>query len=294
MHVLIVGATGYVGGHLARRLLGRGHRVTGTARTPRAAARLRAAGVETVRGDAHDARSLVAAAGTTDAVVYAAAARSFDADHDAVDTLLRAAGRSGRTVLFTSGSAVVADAAAGHPTVDVHDDGLPRRPPEAMRRRVDIERRVVDDRGGARALVLRPPLVHGHGGSVQVPLVLDIARRTGRARYVGEGLNRWSTVHVDDLTDLYELALTRGEPGRLYNAGAGEVGMRALADAVGALLGTGPALSWTADQAAAHSPMARGMGTNSILDSTRTITDLGWRPHRPGVLDDVTSGSYRL
>ena len=82
-----------VGGHIARRLLGAGHHVTGVTRTAGAARRLRAVGAEAVPGNAHKPRSPTAAADAADAVIYAVAAGSFDADHAAVDALLHAAGR---------------------------------------------------------------------------------------------------------------------------------------------------------------------------------------------------------
>ena len=47
----------------------------------------------------------------------------------------------------------------------------------------------------------------------QLPLVIDQARESGRAQYIGRGLNRWSTVHIADVVDLYLLALKKAPAG---------------------------------------------------------------------------------
>lgn len=45
MDIFVIGATGFVGGHLARHLAAEGHTVTGLARTGAAVATLRARGI---------------------------------------------------------------------------------------------------------------------------------------------------------------------------------------------------------------------------------------------------------
>ncbi|MDY6807700.1 MAG: NAD(P)H-binding protein [Actinomycetota bacterium] len=80
---LVTGATGYVGGRLAPRLLARGHRVRALARTP---AKLADAPwtadprAEVVRGDLSDRDSLVAAFTDVDVVYHLVHSMSTDAD----------------------------------------------------------------------------------------------------------------------------------------------------------------------------------------------------------------------
>jgi nucleoside-diphosphate-sugar epimerase len=71
MTILIAGC-GYLGEHLARRLLGSGHRVVGVSRSPDSAARLTAAGITCVAGDLGDKR-FVGSLPPADAVVHCAA-----------------------------------------------------------------------------------------------------------------------------------------------------------------------------------------------------------------------------
>ena len=68
-----------------------------------------------------------------------------------------------------------------------------------------------------RGVVLCPTLIYGaghgvHQESIQVPKLIGLARRTGVARHVGRGLNVWSNVQIDDLVDLYLLALEKAPP----------------------------------------------------------------------------------
>jgi len=71
MRVLIVGATGYIGGRLVPRLLDRGHEVVCAARTPaKLAVRPWIGQVETVEADVFDRGSLDRACAGVEAVVY--------------------------------------------------------------------------------------------------------------------------------------------------------------------------------------------------------------------------------
>jgi len=55
--------------------------------------------------------------------------------------------------------------------------------------------------------VVRPGLVYGRGGSAVVRALLRVADETRAGWCVGEGLNRWSTAHIDDLPALYAAIL---------------------------------------------------------------------------------------
>ena len=61
MHVFLAGATGVLGRRVVPLLVGDGHRVTGLARTPEAATRLRSWGAVAVSADATDAETVLAA-----------------------------------------------------------------------------------------------------------------------------------------------------------------------------------------------------------------------------------------
>ena len=69
--ILIVGATGHLGGHVARQLLAQGRPVRAMTRKPARASALRGAGAEVVQGDLRDTASLRAAMHGVRAVISA-------------------------------------------------------------------------------------------------------------------------------------------------------------------------------------------------------------------------------
>src|SRR5262249_15347328 len=106
---------------------------------------------------------------------------------------------------------------------------------------------------------------------------------------------RWSTVHVDDLADLYILAVERAASGTLLNASGGaSVSMRELAAAVSCAVGLdGACEPWTLDAArAAFGPRADLVAVHPQISGARAILQLGWNPRVPSLLHDVAFGSY--
>ncbi|HET6468808.1 MAG TPA: NAD(P)H-binding protein, partial [Geminicoccaceae bacterium] len=109
MRVFVTGATGYIGGSVAARLLAAGHEVRGLVRDGAKAALLEAQGIVPVPGSLDDADVLRREAAAVDAVVNAASS-----DHrGAVMALLDGLAGTGRPFVHTSGTSVVADDAAG-------------------------------------------------------------------------------------------------------------------------------------------------------------------------------------
>ncbi len=73
MRYFITGATGFIGGHVARQLLAAGHRVVVLARTPAKAQALAEAGAEIAAGDITDRESLIEPMRGADGVFHIAA-----------------------------------------------------------------------------------------------------------------------------------------------------------------------------------------------------------------------------
>ena len=147
---------------------------------------------------------------------------------------------------------------------------------------------------GVRASVLRlPPSVHGAGDHGFVPALVEIARRTGVSAFVGDGANRWPTVHRLDAARLYLSALERAEPGARLHAVAEEgVTLSAIADAIGAGLGL-PVRSLRKDEAGAHFDwMAAFVAIDNPTSSEITRKSLGWRPQEADLLTDMRDSGY--
>lgn len=212
--VLVTGATGYVGGVLARRLLG-GGRVRALCRDPesKTALALAAAGVEVVRGDLADPASLAPAVAGVDAVVHAAAdtvmadrAIAWRVGLDAtcaLDAAARAAGA--RHFVFISSLAVYGgtdaspdEALAPEPWGDLYADV-----------KIAAERALAAAHQAAPGMaltVLRLPSVYGPGSARWTEAPLAQARR-GKPVLPGGGGFAFPYLHAENLADAVERVL---------------------------------------------------------------------------------------
>jgi len=204
MRVFITAATGWVGSHVIKELQAGGHTVTGLARSDASAETLEAAGVAVHRGSLEDLESLQSGAAAADAVIHTAFNHDFSrfAENGAVEkAAIEAIGsaliRSGKTLIVTSGVALIAP---GRKITedDVRDPSVPfPRDPETVAAAVAAQ--------GVRVSVIRlSPSVHGTGEHHGfLPITIGRAREHGTSAYVGEGTNRWPGVHVRDAARLY-------------------------------------------------------------------------------------------
>lgn len=294
MDVFVTGANGYIGGTVAVRLVQQGHRVRGLVRSDEKAAAVAGVGVEPVIGSLDDRGLLVGQARRAEAVVNAA-----DSDHrGAVEALLEGLAGLGKPLLHTSGSSIVGDDARGEPSDAVFDEDTPVEPAPAKAARVAIDRLVREAAArGLRPVVICNSLIYGAGlgppkESIQLPALADQARRTGVARHVGRGLNVWSNVHVEDVADLYLLALERAEPGAFLFAENGEASFRELVAAMARALGVGGPEALPVEEAIALWGFERAvyaLGSNSRVRGRRS-RELGWRPRQVGVLEWIAAG----
>ncbi len=290
MEVFVTGAGGYIGGAVARRLLADGHGVRGLTRTANGAATLAAAGIAPVIGSLDDAPVLAEAARRADAVVNAA-----DSDHEgAAVALVAALAGTGKPLIHTSGASVVADLAGGEPSGRILFDDEPFTPLPAKAARAAIDRAVLAAAAhGVRSVVLCNSLIYGTGHrpgveSVQLPALLRQARRDGVVRHVGRGLNIWSNVHIDDVADLYALAVQRATPGLFVFVENGEASFRDLAQASADGLGWPGPEPWPVADAVAALGAQRALyslGSNCRVRSRRSREVLGFRPGVARVLD---------
>ncbi|KGM35833.1 NAD-dependent epimerase/dehydratase family protein [Inquilinus limosus] len=284
MTIFLTGASGYIGGAVAVRLLRDGHRIRGLLRSPERAAQLQALGIEPVIGDLSDTALLAREAEAADAVINTASAD----DRPAAEALLDALAGSGKPFLHTSGTSVVADDARGEWASDkIYDEDTPVEPVPGKAARVAIDRLIVDAaRRGVRSAVLCNSLIYGTGpglnpNSVQIPALVAQARKTGVVRPVGQGLNIWSNVHVDDMADLYALALGRAPAGAFYYVENGETSFADAAAAIARRLGLGAPQPWPADDAIAALGFGHAvysLGSNSRVRGKRARAELGWAP----------------
>jgi len=298
MKVFITGATGFIGGSIAVRLLAEGHRVSGLARTADKADALDDLGIEPVLGTLDDSDTLAGAAKTADAVVNAASS-----DHrGAVDALIQALTGSGKVFLHTSGSSIVGDDSRGEASDRVYTEadvlgGWEPAPDKAAR--VALDRAVLAAADvGVRSAVLCNTLIYGHGrglarDSVQIPRLVGQARKSGVVRHVGQGRNIWSNAHVDDVADAYLLALDSTPAGAFYFIESGEASFLDITIAIADALALGPPQPWDIDSAIAewgYEPAVFALGSNSRVRGSAARDGLGWRPRHDSVTDWIRGG----
>ena len=152
---------------------------------------------------------------------------------------------SGKTLIQTSGSSVVGTYDNGEASERVFDEDTPFTPEPEKAMRVAIDQSVLAAaQDGVRSIVIRPTLIYGRGigvsaTSIQLPKLIDVARKAGVPRHVGRGLNIWSNVHIADVADLYLLALDKAPAGSLFYAENGEANFKSVAQSIGRMLGLG-------------------------------------------------------
>ena len=289
MRVFVTGANGFIGGAVASALVAAGHAVRGLVRDQVKAAAVAAHGIEPVIGTLDDDALLKAEARAADAVVNAASS-----DHrGAVEALIAALADSGKPLIHSSGSSIVADLAMGEPSDRIFDETMPLAPLPDKAARVAIDRLVLGAAGaGIRAVVLCNTMIYGHAlgppaQSVQIPALVRQAKTSSVVRYIGRGLNRWSNVHIADVAALYPLALAKAPAGTFMYVESGEAALGDIAEAIGARLGLGAAQSWNADEAIAA--WGRNMAVFSLGSNSRVrgkaAAALGWVPARRSVTE---------
>jgi nucleoside-diphosphate-sugar epimerase len=295
MRIFVTGATGFVGSAIVQELIRTGHRVLGLARSDASAAALDAAGASVQRGSLEDLDSLRAGAAASDGVIHTAMNHDFanfaaaaEMDKVAIETLGEAIAGSKQLLLVTSGTALI-----GAGRIVTEDDlpdssltaGWPRRSEETALAMVS---------SGVRASVVRlPPSVHGKGDHGFVPRLINIAREKSVSAYVGDGRNRWATVHRLDAARLYRLAMEKGYSAARYHAVGDEgVAFGEVAAAIGRHLNV-PVVSTTPQEAAEHFGfLVRFASMDIPASSARTQELLGWRPAQPGLLADLEGAEY--
>jgi nucleoside-diphosphate-sugar epimerase len=321
MKILVTGATGFVGGAVARRLAQQGHIILGLSQSEDAAARVKAAGLTPAHGDFADPSTLAEPASQVDAIVSMASIGQvegtpdgFAKDRDALAAMTAALKDSGKPLIFTSGSAIFGVFTKGEASPMIFDEDHPVplpasvfAPAEAgvpqplmegfggsMAPRAETEMAVLKATG-IRGIVIRPGLIYGEGKGYDLPNLIALARKHSAAPYLGTGEVRQGFVHIDDLVDLYIYALERGPAGSMLHGVTDEVALGDLAQAASRLVGA----HGRTESLSLMEMYARGGGrgvslsVNKRLASDKTRQLVGWSPKRHDILEDTEHGSYK-
>ena len=286
MRIFLTGANGFIGGAVASTLIAEGHRVRGLVRDKAKADAVAAQGVDAVIGSLDDSALLEAEARASEGVVNAA----NSGHRSAVESLIAGLAHSDKPFIHTSGSSIVADKAMGDPSDRIFLEGTPIEPEPERMARVAIDRLVLDA-PGIRSVVLCNTMIYGNSlgpsaQSVQIPALVQQARTSGVARYIGRGLNRWSNVHIADAAALYALAILKAPPRSFMYVESGEEALGEVVRAIAKRLDLGVPQSWPAEQAIAvwgREKATFSLGSNSRVRGKNATELLGWAPKQRSI-----------
>jgi nucleoside-diphosphate-sugar epimerase len=152
------------------------------------------------------------------------------------------------------------------------------------------EQLVLSQDGRLRAIVIRPGIVYGDGGGMPGGMVADAAK--GALRVVGDGANRWPTIRHDALAELYGAVVDTRTAHGIYNAtrGAAVPYLEIAHAASRAAGGDGRIVHIALDDARAQmGPFADALACDLQIDSSKATRDLGWEPHRPTLLEELSN-----
>jgi nucleoside-diphosphate-sugar epimerase len=273
MRVFITGATGFIGGHVARKLRERGDEVVALVRSPDKAGELRGLGVELVEGDLSDAAALRQGMEGAGAVIHGAAIYKvgiqkkdrpamYEANVTGTEHVLDAAIEAGvPRIVYVSTIAVF-----GNTKGEVVDESYQRDEADGFLSYYDetkyLSHKVAKDRiaKGAPIVIVQPGGVYGPDDHSEVGNMIDqTAKGKLPAKAFPElGLN---LVHVEDVADGVLLALDKGQAGESYALGGEITRLGDVIDKVAELSGRKPPrLSMPTPVLKAMSPLGPVLG----------------------------------
>jgi nucleoside-diphosphate-sugar epimerase len=303
MRYAMTGATGFVGGALARRLRDDGHEVLALVRDPARAVDLEAAGVELLPGDLDDVAALDRLCTGVDGLFHVAGWYRLGERDASIGERVNVAGTRNvleaalrhavPRVVYTSTLAVNSDTEEQVVDETYHFDGThlshyDRTKARAHDIAVDLAAQ------GLPVVLVQPGLVYGPGDTAQTGAMIAQVARGGRPLVPASGGVCWA--HVDDVAEGHVLALERGEPGQSYMLAGPRATLAAGLREVASLAGTkGPrvlperAVRATASVLGAVGrvvPLPPGYAAETMRASLATYygsaakaeRDLGWSP----------------
>ncbi|MFJ3321838.1 NAD(P)H-binding protein [Curtobacterium sp. NPDC086286] len=278
MHVFLTGASGYIGSSVLRALVAHEHEVTALVRTDEKAQAVRDAGGRALVGDVTDTDVVRRLAHEADAVVHTASAQGIDADF--IATVLAALEGTPKPFVHTGGIFTFGD------STDISEQS-PLSPPALTAWRVPNEATV--RASSVRTTIIAPGIVYGRGAGIPAMFVGDGEHEV---RLVGDGSQRWTTVHTDDLGELYVLALHRGEQDGYVVAATGDnPTVREIAEA-GAHGSPIVAESVDASRERLGTEYADALLLHQEASGAHARSAFGWNPTRPPLVEDLADGSY--
>jgi nucleoside-diphosphate-sugar epimerase len=241
--VFVTGGTGFIGGHVVRRLRERGDEVIALVRSREKGRELEALGAKLAEGDLAASEAIRAACEDCDAAIHGAAVYKVgipkserepmhDANVRGTERVLDAAWQAGvGRIVYVSTINVF-----GNTRGEVVDEAYERSPGDWVS--VYDETKYLAHQAakkrigkGAPIVIVQPGAVYGPGDHSEVGNVID-QTRTGKLMAVPFGDMGLNLIHVEDAAAGIVLALDKGKIGDSYVIGGQIATMRDLVDSV--------------------------------------------------------------
>jgi len=225
MRVLVTGANGFIGSHVARRLLDRGHEVVAAARQPNeSGGRMKRVCADLACDDlaplVRDCEAIVHCAAR--AAPWGAREKFMRDNVQATQHLIAAAvaASSVRRFVYLSSPSIYFDYKDRE---NISEDALPSRWSTNYAESKWLSEQCVLQASNLGPLILRPRAVFGVGDRVIVPRILAVAR-SGYLPLPRGGDSHIDITYIDNVVDAIELALQApvSAQGKAYNITNGE------------------------------------------------------------------------
>jgi nucleoside-diphosphate-sugar epimerase len=292
MKTALTGATGFIGSHVLTELRDHGHEVTALVRDEEQARVVAARGAVPAVVDLYDGAAVARLLRGADGAIHVASpgdATSADLDSAVVDAAIGAFAGTGKPYLHISGLWIYGSNSS-------ITEESPIDAPAMVAWKDPLDRRVLAGRD-MRGVVVVSSVAYGDGGGGVPGLLLGSPRDgLGNLVMVGTGRQRWSTVHVADLANLFRRALEDGSARGSYVVGDGvNPTVAELTEAAAAAAGARGAVPGSDDEARARlgDYFAEVLLLDQATDAARARDELGWHPAHPGLVDEFRHGSYR-
>jgi nucleoside-diphosphate-sugar epimerase len=224
------GGTGFIGGHVVRRLRERGDDVVALVRSPEKAGELRELGCELVPGDLGSADAMRAGMQGCDACFHVAADYRIGVTEDdcremeesnvgGTERVIDAATATGvDRIVYVSTIGVFGD--TGGQVVDERYWPAEEDFPTCYERTKFVAHRVVRERieKGAPVIIVQPGGVYGPGDTSPLGNLIEQTRK-GRMKLMAMGETGFNFVHVEDVAQGILLAHDKGRIGESYVLG---------------------------------------------------------------------------
>jgi nucleoside-diphosphate-sugar epimerase len=288
MQVFITGGSGYIGRSTIQALIRHGIEVTALARSEHSARTVSGLGATPVAGTLTHTDDLREAARQADGVIHLGVdytEGTADVDRAAAEALQQGAGT--RPYVHTGGVWVYGD------TDGVVDEDAPLSPPHITAWRLDNEKRVLARAAtGQHPVLVMPGLVYGRSGGLMQSYFVEPGRAAGAIPSIGDGSNHWALVHVDDLAELYVLALNAPAGGIYAGVSGQNLPLATITQALSHAAGCPDRIdSLTLEEAIQRmGPIAEAFALDQQLTGARARRELGWTPTHLDALTELAQG----